>query len=57
MSKDYDAIGFDADHCFVKYNVKNLTKLIVGVFLKEFHEFSGYPEEIYTGFDLDSDKL
>jgi len=22
LSKDYDAIGFDADHCLVKYNVK-----------------------------------
>ena len=54
MSKDYDAIGFDADHCLVKYNVKNLTKLIVGVFLKELHEYSGYPEEIQN-FDMESD--
>ena len=23
LSQDYDAIGFDADHCMVKYNVKN----------------------------------
>ena len=21
FTKDYDAIGFDADHCFVKYNI------------------------------------
>ncbi len=24
LIKDYDVLGFDADHCIVKYNVKNL---------------------------------
>jgi hypothetical protein len=24
LVNDYDVIGFDADHCLVKYNVRNL---------------------------------
>ena len=29
FTKDYDAIGFDADHCLVKYNIKAVTSLLV----------------------------
>jgi len=28
LIKDYDVIGFDADHCLVKYNVKNLMTFV-----------------------------
>ena len=29
FTRDYDAIGFDADHCLVKYNIKAVTSLLV----------------------------
>jgi hypothetical protein len=32
---DYDAIGFDADHCMVKYNVQEVTKLLIKIQLKD----------------------
>ena len=35
---DYDVLGFDADHCFVKYNIRELTRLIVSGHLKVLHE-------------------
>lgn len=28
-SRDYDAIGFDADHCLVKYDIKAFNSMIV----------------------------
>ena len=31
--KDYDAVGFDADNCFVKFNVIEMTRLVVEAFL------------------------
>ena len=46
FSKDYDAIGFDADHCLVKYNVKAFYCLLVKIILEELHEKHGYPVEI-----------
>ena len=57
LSKDFDAIGFDADHCFVKYKVKELLKLLVNIKLKDMHEYSVYPEEIMTSFDVETDDL
>ena len=56
LTTDYDAIGFDADHCFVKYKVTNLLKLLVTVKLKDMHENSDYPKEIMD-FDVESDDL
>ena len=56
LSKDYDAIGFDADHCLVKYNVKELTKLLVPHLLRDLHECEGWPEEIQN-FDCESDDI
>ena len=26
LSEDYDAIGFDADHCLVKYNISDFLR-------------------------------
>jgi hypothetical protein len=50
---DYDAVGFEADHCLVKYNVKKVTELIVDSFLKDLcSNFKGYPAEM-VNFDYD----
>lgn len=46
LLKDYDAVGFDADHCIVKYNVRDLVKFLIKIELEEFHEVLGWPEEI-----------
>ena len=51
LSKDYEAIGFDADHCLVKYKIKALTQHLVRLQLRDLHESAGYPEEIMD-FDL-----
>ena len=46
ITKDYSVVGFDADHCFVKYDIKVLTSFLVEVHLRDLHEFCGFPEEI-----------
>ena len=46
LLSDYDAIGFDCDHCMVKYNVVDKMKLIISVFLQALHEDHDYPEEV-----------
>jgi len=56
LSRDYDAIGFDADHCFVKYNVKNFTLLFIRLTLRALHDELGYPDEILD-FDCSEDSL
>ena len=38
-------LGFDADHCLVKYNVKAVVELLIKCELEDFHEL-GYPAEI-----------
>jgi len=53
-SEDYDVLGFDADHCFVKYNLHAYTRLLISIDLKDLHEVEGYPEEILD-FDLADD--
>ena len=54
LNKDYDVIGFDADHCMVKYNIDALTKLIVTQHLEQLkNEFEGYPPEV-VDFDLEN---
>ena len=45
LISDYDVIGFDADHCVVKYNVKELVSYLIRSELEDFVEM-GYPEEI-----------
>jgi hypothetical protein len=50
----YDAIGFDVDHCLVKYNVKETTKLMIRCHLAELHENFDYPAEILD-FDYERD--
>ncbi len=45
---DYDAIGFESEHCLVKYNIRNLTRLVTDVYLEQLHkdEPHNYPKEI-----------
>ena len=50
-SKDYDCLGFDADHCIVKYNLEPYTRLLIQCDLEDMHENGGWPEEILE-FDL-----
>jgi hypothetical protein len=39
-------LGFDADHCIVKYNIVNLTRLIVRITANDLYNLYGYPVEI-----------
>ena len=48
-------MGFDADHCLVKYNIQEITKLLVKISLEDMIK-DGWPEEI-TDFDVNSDDL
>lgn len=45
LLKDYDVLGFDADHCMVKYNIKELLELLVSSELEGLVEL-GYPKEL-----------
>ena len=56
LSKDYDAVGFDADHCLVKYNVLEVTKFLVKLQLKDLEVHEGWPSEI-NDFDLEGDEI
>ena len=51
FTEDYNAIGIDADHCLVKYNVDALTRLVIKLSLEDFHQHCGWPEEILD-YDL-----
>ena len=51
FTKDYDAIGFDADHCLVKYNVQEIFRLTIRSQMDDWHKHEGYPEEILK-FDI-----
>ena len=53
LYKDYDVIGFDADHCIVKYNVAEIVKFLVEIELEDFLSY-GYPKEI-TDFTYDEE--
>ena len=54
-SNSANAIGFDADMCLVKYNVKAFYCLFVKCILEELHEKHGYPEEILN-FDYSNEE-
>jgi len=56
LSKEYDAIGFDADHCLVKYNIKAVTSLLVKVELDDLHQKHNYPKEVLD-FDYSEDSI
>ena len=42
---DYDVLGFDADHCIVKYKIQEFLHLLIRSSLEDFYEL-GYPAEI-----------
>ena len=44
--EDYHVVGFDADHCLVKYNIRNLCELMSRVMAEDLRDKFGYPEEI-----------
>ena len=56
FSRDYDAIGFDADHCLVKYNIKSVTSLLVKIELNDLFENHNYPKEVLD-FDFSEDSI
>ena len=51
VTRDYSVVGFDADHCFVKYDIQVLTSLLVEIHLLDLHECCGFPREILS-FDF-----
>jgi hypothetical protein len=53
LIKDYDILGFVAEHCLVKFNSPELFKLVIKAHFMELRNkehFLGYPKEI-TEFD------
>lgn len=46
LRRDYHVLGFDADHCLVKYNVVNLSKLMTKALTEDLIEKEGYPKEV-----------
>ena len=46
LYSDYDVIGFDADHCIVKYNIEPLTKLMSRVMSEDLVANAGYPAQL-----------
>ena len=49
LIKDYDVIGFDADHCLVKYKLKEFLTLLIEIELSELIEM-GYPDQVRDFF-------
>lgn len=50
---DYDVLGFDADHCVVKYNIKPIVEMLIDLELDDFIEM-GYPKSIRDYYNLDN---
>ena len=50
---DYDAIGFDADHCMVKYHNRELVSFLIKIEMEEFVEM-GYPASL-ADFNYEED--
>jgi hypothetical protein len=50
---NYDVIGFDVDHCLVKYNNLELTTDVVQAYLQALHEEKNYPKEVQE-FDFEA---
>lgn len=46
LLEDYDVLGFDADHCLVKYHVRELMLLVARIQGEDLHKKGGYPAEI-----------
>ena len=46
LCAEYDVIGFDADHCLVKYNIPKLASTLSEITSNDLFTLLGYPEEI-----------
>jgi hypothetical protein len=46
LISEYDCVGFDVDHCLVKYKIPELALVAVKSYLKELCSAYGYPKEI-----------
>ena len=46
LHTDYDVIGFDADHCIVKYNVRKLMIHVSNIMGEDLRLRGDYPAEI-----------
>ena len=46
LAADYDVLGFDADHCLVKYNIIPLCMLMKKGMADDLVKEGGYPEEL-----------
>lgn len=53
LLKDYDVLGFDADHCLVKYNVQPIVEMLIDLELDDFIEM-GYPKNIRDYFNIEN---
>jgi len=46
LGENYDVIGFDADHCLVKYKLRHLTEVQLELQFDLIIQQFGYPEEV-----------
>ena len=46
LLQEYDVLGFDADHCLVKYNVVNLSQLMTKALCEDLISKYDYPNEL-----------
>ena len=46
LLEEFDVLGFDADHCMVKYHMPNLTRLLCRITANDLVVQCGYPEEV-----------
>lgn len=53
LLKDYDVLGFDADHCLVKYNVQPIVEMLIDLELDDFIEM-GYPKSIRDYYNVEN---
>jgi hypothetical protein len=46
LHRDYDVLGFDVDHCLVKYKLKPVAELIIRGMASDLHLKASYPAQI-----------
>lgn len=51
--EDYDAIGFDVDHCLTRYHIRNLTKLMYDCMIEILQSNCNYPSEVFISSHKD----
>ena len=53
LLKDYNAVGFDFEHCLVNFNMVEMAKLVVTIHFKELARNYKYPKELLQEFDFE----